>query len=165
MVPHRILAAVPDPCGLPVASIFRACIVAPRGGPRTEPPRPSGCWPTTPSLYLRGRWFHFVFFLAFATPRALRAFAVRAPLAAVRHQGSSLRRSSRRSSRSSTPPRFRRGFFTASVSSAASATPSSSPSLFIFAASPAIIAFYTFRLRLASISPHFPPFAFQLLGR
>ena len=39
----------------PWLSVFRACSTAPRGGPRTEPPRPSGCWPTTSSLYIRER--------------------------------------------------------------------------------------------------------------
>ena len=147
-------------------SVFRACSTAPRGGPRTEPPRPSGCWPTTSSLYLRGRGSstssssphsqlpeHFE-----PLPFALLSppFVAKVPPSDEVHE---------EVPPSSAPPRFRRSFLTASVSSAASATPSSSPSLFIFAASPAIIAFYTFRLRLASISPHSLPFVFQFLGR
>ena len=48
--------------------VFRACIFVPRGGPRTEPPRPSGCQPTTSSSYLRGVRFLLLPFSAFTTP-------------------------------------------------------------------------------------------------
>ena len=101
MAPHRILAAVPDPCGLPVASVFRACIVAPRGGPRTEPPRPGGCWPTTSSPYLRGERFLLLFFSAFATSHApIPPCPLRSAVVA-RRRSSALRRTRRE-----TPQRF-----------------------------------------------------------
>jgi hypothetical protein len=53
--------------------IFCACILAPRGGPRSEPPRPSGCWPTISFSYKEGVRFHFISFPAFAYFPVLRA--------------------------------------------------------------------------------------------
>lgn len=64
---------------------FRACILTPRGGPRGEPPRPSGCQPTTSSSYIMGVRFHFIFFSPLApfpahrAPRPLRSHRRRSP--------------------------------------------------------------------------------------
>lgn len=42
-------------------SVFRACIVAPRGGPRSEPSRPDGFRPTSSSSFIRrNRSFFFL---------------------------------------------------------------------------------------------------------
>ena len=82
-------------------SVFRACSIAPRGGPPGEPSWPSGFRPTIPSLYLRGRWFHFIFFPASALPEHFEPLPLR----------SSRRRSTPRSFSPSrlceeAPPRF-----------------------------------------------------------
>ena len=70
-LPFQIRAAALWP------SIFRACSIAPRGGPPGEPSWPSGFRPTTSSLYLRGRWFHFIFFPAFAPPEHFEPLPLR----------------------------------------------------------------------------------------
>ena len=72
--------------------IFHACISAPRGGPRGEAPRPSGCRPTNLSPYLRVRRFHIIFFPAFSPSSAPRASALRARLAVTRRRSFALRR-------------------------------------------------------------------------
>ncbi|KAK1613582.1 hypothetical protein QYE76_019099 [Lolium multiflorum] len=75
-------------------SVFRACTIAPRGGPRGEPSWPSGCRPTTSSLYLRGERFLPLFFSALTTSHAPRALARCALATVVRRLRSSLRRTS-----------------------------------------------------------------------
>jgi hypothetical protein len=55
---------------------FCACIFAPRGGPRGEPPRPDGFRPTNFFSYIRAERFHSILFFALApisrVPQALR---------------------------------------------------------------------------------------------
>ncbi|KAK1679122.1 hypothetical protein QYE76_039970 [Lolium multiflorum] len=72
-VTHRIQAAIPDPCGFPVAFYFHACTIVPRGGPRTEPPWANGYQPINSFSYKWGVRFHFVSFPAFAYFPVLRA--------------------------------------------------------------------------------------------
>lgn len=53
-VPHRILVAVPDPCGLCGAPPRSACVLAPRGGPRTKWSGP-GRFPAHEHFRYKGR--------------------------------------------------------------------------------------------------------------
>ena len=73
LLPFRIRAASPW------HFIFRACILAPRGGPRSEPPQPSGCQPTISSSYIRGSASFFLLSSHSQLPRALRALSPPAP--------------------------------------------------------------------------------------
>jgi hypothetical protein len=87
--------------------IFRACIIAPRGGPRGEASWPNGYWHTISFLYIRARRFLLLFFLAFSTSHAhFASFARCARIALARRQNSVLRRPSKETPRGLAPPRF-----------------------------------------------------------
>jgi hypothetical protein len=83
--PFRIRAATLWPLD------FYACTFTPRGGPRSEPPRPGGFRPISSSLYLRAEQFIFIPFSALALiPEHFEPFAPCFLVAAGRRQSLTL---------------------------------------------------------------------------